>query len=108
LGLGYGGLGLGYGIGGLPETSGHLGTLAGVIPSCVNQIPAAEIVIQPPSSMVTIPGHILSASCEPTAVGGNTPCAVGGSGIAYRRGLWSPNLFGGYLGGRPNVCLPPC
>ncbi|KAJ6652048.1 hypothetical protein lerEdw1_015470 [Lerista edwardsae] len=94
-GLGYGGLGYGYGIGGVGETSSSLGTLEGVIPSCINQIPAAEVVIQPPACVVTIPGPILSASCEPTAVGGNTPCAVGGSGIAYRRGLWSPSLFGG-------------
>ncbi|KAJ6652045.1 hypothetical protein lerEdw1_015467 [Lerista edwardsae] len=108
LGLGYGGLGYGYGIGGPAETSASLGTLEGVIPSCINQIPASEVVIQPPPCVVTIPGPILSASCEPTAVGGNTPCAVGGSGIAYRRGLWSPSLFGGYLGGRPNICLPPC
>ncbi|KAJ6651902.1 hypothetical protein lerEdw1_015946 [Lerista edwardsae] len=90
---GYGGLGYGYGAGALAETSGNLGTLAGVIPSCVNQIPASEVVIQPPASVVTIPGPILSASCEPTRVGGNTPCAIGGSGIV------GSGIGGGLYGG---------
>ncbi|KAL7978032.1 hypothetical protein Chor_005019 [Crotalus horridus] len=93
-GLGYGGLGYGlgygYGAGALAETSGSLGTLAGVIPSCINQIPPSEIVIQPPAVVVTIPGPILSASCDPVAVGGNTPCAPGGFG----------RFGGGYYGGR--------
>ncbi|XP_053133211.1 chorion class B protein B.L1-like [Hemicordylus capensis] len=77
-GLGYGGLGSGYGA---VETSGNLGTLAGVIPSPINQIPPSEVVIQPPPVVVTLPGAILSASCEPVSVGGNTPCAIRGSGI---------------------------
>ncbi|XP_048375424.1 shematrin-like protein 2 [Sphaerodactylus townsendi] len=83
LGSGYGGLGLahGYGLGygygpAVAETSGSLGTLAGVAPSCINQIPPAEVVVQPPPSVVTIPGPILSATGEPVSVGGNTPCAV--------------------------------
>nr|XP_034954763.1 claw keratin-like [Zootoca vivipara] len=94
LGYGYGGLGygyggLGYGYGGA-ERATNLGVLAGVAPSCVNQIPPAEVVIQPPVSVLTIPGPILSASCEPVSVGGNTPCAVGGSGIVggYGYGGW--------------------
>ncbi|XP_053134555.1 shematrin-like protein 2 [Hemicordylus capensis] len=77
-GLGYGGLGYGYGA---VENSGNLGTLAGVYPSCINQLPPAEVVVQPPASVVTIPGAILSASCEPVSVGGMTPCAIAGSGI---------------------------
>ncbi|KAL7978015.1 hypothetical protein Chor_005002 [Crotalus horridus] len=78
-GLGYGhGLGYGYGAGALAETSGSLGTLAGVIPSCINQVPPSEVTIQPPAVVVTIPGPILSASCDPVTVGGNTPCAPGG------------------------------
>ncbi|XP_029139458.1 chorion class A protein L11-like [Protobothrops mucrosquamatus] len=88
-GLGYG-LGYGYGSGALVESSRSLGTLAGVIPSCINQIPASEVTIQPPAVVVTLPGPILSASCEPVAVGGNTPCAPGG----FRR------FGGGYYGGR--------
>lgn len=118
--LGYGGLGWGaglssgYGSGALgvgSTTSGQLGTLAGIVPQPINQIPAAEVVIQPPASIVTIPGPILSASCEPVSVGGNTPCAVGGSGVVANRGLWSGllgNRFGGSLRGRSNLCLPPC
>ncbi|ETE61079.1 hypothetical protein L345_13168, partial [Ophiophagus hannah] len=103
-GYGYRGLGLGYGAGALAETSGSLGTLAGVIPSCINQIPASEVTVQPPSVVVTIPGPILSASCEPVAVGGHTPCAAGGYG-----------RYGGYYGGRlgrfgrrGSVCALPC
>ncbi|KAK9390999.1 shematrin-like 2 [Crotalus adamanteus] len=105
-GLGYGhGLGYGYGAGALAESSGSLGTLAGVIPSCINQIPASEVTIQPPAVVVTIPGPILSASCEPVAVGGNTPCAPGGVG----------GIGGGYFGGRlgrfgrrGSICALPC
>ncbi|XP_066466530.1 chorion class B protein B.L1-like [Tiliqua scincoides] len=122
-GLGYGGLGYGYGSGGQVETSGNLGTLAGVIPQPINQIPPSEVVIQPPPSVVTIPGAILSASCEPVSVGGNTPCAVGGSGIVgsglygglgygYGRGLYGGyGGYGGYGFGRRygrGICLPPC
>ncbi|XP_070622161.1 shematrin-like protein 2 [Erythrolamprus reginae] len=94
-GLGYGrGLGYGYGAGALAESSRSLGTLAGVIPNCINQVPPSEVTIQPPAVVVTIPGPILSASCEPVAVGGNTPCApFGGYGGFGRFG-------GGYYGGR--------
>ncbi|KAJ6623922.1 hypothetical protein lerEdw1_014838, partial [Lerista edwardsae] len=95
---GFGGLGYGYGIGGLGETSAHLGTLAGVVPSCVNQIPASEVVLQPPACVVTIPGPILSATCEPVSVGGITPCAAGGSGIGGA-GLLGAGIGGGLYGG---------
>ncbi|KAL7978037.1 hypothetical protein Chor_005024 [Crotalus horridus] len=57
-----------------------MGTLAGVIPIPINQVPPSEVTIQPSPVVVTIPGPILSASCEPIAVGGNTPCAPGGLG----------------------------
>ncbi|XP_026575972.1 keratin-associated protein 21-1-like [Pseudonaja textilis] len=122
-GLGYGhGLGYGYGAGALAESSGSLGTLAGVRPSCINQIPASEVTIQPPAVVVTLPGPILSASCEPVAVGGNTPCAPGGIG-----GIGSFGGFGHYggfsgarlgrlgrrgsicgLGRRGSICNLPC
>ncbi|XP_053133970.1 scale keratin-like [Hemicordylus capensis] len=116
-GLGYGGLGSGYGA---VENSGNLGTLAGVIPSCINQTPPSEIVIRPPASVVTIPGAILSASCEPVSVGGNTPCAIGGSGIlgsgllgilGSGLGYGALGRGGGYygrrslLGRRGNICV---
>lgn len=85
LGSGYGGLGYGSGAGALAfgssTSSGELGTLEGVIPQPINQIPPSEVVIQPPAFIVTIPGPILSASCEPISVGGITPTAIGGSGI---------------------------
>ncbi|ETE68721.1 Beta-keratin-related protein, partial [Ophiophagus hannah] len=118
--------GLGYGIlpynpaaSALAESSGSLGTLAGINPSCINQIPPAEVVLQPPSVLVTIPGPILSASCEPTAVGGNTPCAISGSGIVgsdlygnllsgnLGLGLRRGTLLGrkSLLGSRGNICL---
>ncbi|XP_013927538.1 PREDICTED: uncharacterized protein LOC106553537 [Thamnophis sirtalis] len=80
---GLGGLasrGLGLGPFPLAESSGSLGTLEGIIPSCINQIPPSEVTIQPPPVVVTIPGPILSASCEPVAVGGHNPCAPGGLG----------------------------
>ncbi|XP_048375150.1 claw keratin-like [Sphaerodactylus townsendi] len=99
LGSGYGGLGLahGYGLGygygpAVAQTSGSLGTLAGVVPSCINQIPPAEVVVQPPPTVLTIPGPILSATGEPVMVGGNAPCAISGTGVA------SAGFYGG-LGG---------
>ncbi|KAK9391000.1 feather keratin-like [Crotalus adamanteus] len=105
-GLGYGrSLGYGYGAGALAETSGSLGTLAGVIPSCINQIPASEVTIQPPAVVVTIPGPILSASCDPVAVGGNTPCAPGGFG-RFGGGYYGGRL--GRFGRRGSICALPC
>ncbi|KAL7978030.1 hypothetical protein Chor_005017 [Crotalus horridus] len=103
-GLGYG-LGYGYGASGLATSSGSLGTLTGVIPSCINQVPPSEVTIKPPAFVITIPGPILSASCDPVAVGGNTPCAPGGVG----------GIGGGYFGGRlgrfgrrGSICSLPC
>ncbi|XP_070807092.1 chorion class A protein L11-like [Pituophis catenifer annectens] len=101
-GLGYGhGLGYGYGAGALVESSRSLGTLAGVVPSCINQIPASEVTIQPPAVVVTLPGPILSASCEPVAVGGQTPCAPGGIG-SFGAGYFGGRL--GRLGHRGSIC----
>ncbi|XP_034291538.1 chorion class B protein L11-like [Pantherophis guttatus] len=101
-GLGYGrGLGYGYGAGALAESSRNLGTLAGVVPSCINQIPASEVTIQPPAVVVTLPGPILSASCEPVAVGGQTPCAPGGIG-RFGAGYYGGRL--GHLGRRGSIC----
>ncbi|KAL8184693.1 UNVERIFIED_CONTAM: hypothetical protein K2H54_025325 [Gekko kuhli] len=52
-----------------------LGITSGASVSCINQIPPSEIVIQPPSATVVIPGPVLAASCEPVRVGGYTACA---------------------------------
>ncbi|XP_042299852.1 feather keratin 2-like [Sceloporus undulatus] len=79
-GFGYGGFG-GLGFGG-SELASNLGVLNGIIPSCINQVPSSEVLIQPAPVVVTIPGAILSATCEPVAVGGNAPCAVSGIGLA--------------------------
>ncbi|XP_032991961.1 scale keratin-like [Lacerta agilis] len=128
---GLGGLGLGntYGYGsgalvgsGIPSAS--LGILSGVAPSCINQIPPAEVVIQPPACVVTIPGPILSASCEPVAVGGNAPCSPGGLGSGFLgagslgagalgAGALGGSRFGlgsryGYVGRRGSICYTPC
>ncbi|ETE57516.1 Claw keratin, partial [Ophiophagus hannah] len=102
--------GLGGGLLGGGVSSGELGTLSGITPQAINQIPPAEIVIQPPSFIVTIPGPILSASCDPVAIGGNTPCAAPGSGILGRPSALSRGLLGGrnLQGGRGNVTLIPC
>uniref|UniRef100_A0A8C6XRK5 Uncharacterized protein n=1 Tax=Naja naja TaxID=35670 RepID=A0A8C6XRK5_NAJNA len=96
----------------LAESSGSLGTLDGIIPSCINQIPPAEVVLQPPSCVVTIPGPILSASCEPVAVGGNTPCApAGGFGQGLPLSLGGSSRLGaryGFVGNRGSICYTPC
>ncbi|XP_058016625.1 keratin, type I cytoskeletal 15-like [Ahaetulla prasina] len=81
-GLGYGrGLGYGFGAGALAESSGSLGTLAGVIPSFINRVPASEVIIQPPSVMLTFPGAILSANGVPIAIRGNR--GIRGIGAGY-------------------------
>ncbi|XP_058016710.1 chorion class B protein B.L1-like [Ahaetulla prasina] len=118
-GLGYGGLGFGglgsgglgsglgsgYGAGGLAESARNLGTLAGVNPRPINQVPSSEVTIQPPAVVVTIPGPILSASCEPVAVGGYNPCAPGGiRGIGA--GYYGGRL--GRLGRRGSIICDPC
>ncbi|XP_008117324.1 claw keratin [Anolis carolinensis] len=94
--FGYGsGLVSGYGLGGNIESAANLGVLSGVNPSCINQIPSSEAVINPPPFVVTIPGPVLSATPEPLLVGGNTPCAVSGVGLS---GL-GDGSFGGLYGG---------
>ncbi|KAK9391006.1 feather keratin-like [Crotalus adamanteus] len=115
---GFGGLvsrGLGLRPFPLAESSSSLGTLAGVIPSCINQIPASEVIIQPPPAVVTIPGPILSASCDPVAVGGNTPCAIGGYGQGLPTGLLGAgglvSRLGrhyNFVGRRGSICYSPC
>ncbi|XP_039219373.1 uncharacterized protein LOC120317115 [Crotalus tigris] len=111
IGFGSAGLGAlpprGLGLSPFPsaESSGSLGTLDGVIPSCINQIPPSEVTIQPPAVLISIPGPILSASCEPIAVGGNTPCAPGGFG-RFGGGYYGGRL--GRFGHRGSICALPC
>ncbi|XP_025031150.1 feather keratin-like [Python bivittatus] len=115
VGFGPGGLGgLASRSFGLPsgQPASSLGTLEGVTPSCINQIPAAEVVIQPPPVIVTLPGPILSASCDPVAVGGNTPCAAGGYGQGLPTGLLGGGSRQGsryrFVGNRGSICYIPC
>ncbi|XP_008117322.2 beta-keratin-related protein-like [Anolis carolinensis] len=121
-GFGYGsGLrsGYGYGLGGNIESAANLGVLAGVIPSCINQLPPIEVVIKPAPVSLTVPGAIISATPEPVAVGGYAPCAVsgvglggfGGFGSGYNGGLYGGRVSGllgssaGFLG-RGSICGP--
>uniref|UniRef100_A0A670JX62 Keratin n=1 Tax=Podarcis muralis TaxID=64176 RepID=A0A670JX62_PODMU len=94
---------------GISSTS--LGTSAGLPVSCISQIPAAEVVIQPPAAVVTIPGPVLSASCEPLSVGGNTPCTAGSYGLnGYGRGIYGlGNGYKRFLRGQSaSICGYPC
>nr|XP_060642905.1 shematrin-like protein 2 [Anolis sagrei ordinatus] len=103
-GFGYGGLGYGgYGNGsGSVTSSADLGTLSGVTPNPINQLPTSECVINLSPVVVTIPGAILSSTCEPLLVDGNTPSAVGGYGLSGGPGSssFSGRIGSGYLGGR--------
>ncbi|KAK9390990.1 feather keratin B-4-like [Crotalus adamanteus] len=105
--IGLGSCGIGSGLlgggGGGAASASNLGILPGANVGCISQIPSSEVVIQPPPVVVTLPGPILAASCEPVAVGGYSACASGS---------------GGYLGGglgaicrprrRSSICKYPC
>nr|XP_056709102.1 feather keratin B-4-like [Euleptes europaea] len=95
----------GYPVGGLSSLGSCGGVYGGAAPAsslgivpganigCINQLPPSEVVIQPAPSVITVPGPILSASCDPLRVGGYSAC--GGSPQGYSR-----------LSGR--VCGYPC
>ncbi|KAF7238333.1 Feather keratin 3 [Varanus komodoensis] len=106
IGSGYGGgfgySGFGYG-GGVSSTS--LGMTSGAPASCISQIPPSEVVIQPSPCVITMPGAILSSSCEPMTVGGYSPCASG-SGYGYGGGSYGGFLGGGFHGGYQGICRP--
>ncbi|NWV56083.1 KRCL protein, partial [Daphoenositta chrysoptera] len=55
---------------------------------CVRQCPDSTVVIQPPASVVTFPGPILSSYPQQSSVGSSgVPCVGGGSGgSSGRRG----------------------
>nr|ABU98610.1 beta-keratin 22 [Gekko gecko] len=95
IGLGSCGMGSGYG-----TSASSLGVVPGVSPACINQIPPSEVMIQPPPFVLTVPGPILAASCEPVSVGGYTPCASSGS-RGGARGICVPRR-------RYSVCGSPC
>ncbi|XP_060117062.1 feather keratin B-4-like [Heteronotia binoei] len=75
-------------------SAGCLGIVNGANVGCVTQLPPSEMLIQPPPSCVTIPGPVLSASCESVRVAGYSACVGGGS------------LGSGRLGRR--LCGYPC
>uniref|UniRef100_H9GCT6 Keratin n=1 Tax=Anolis carolinensis TaxID=28377 RepID=H9GCT6_ANOCA len=89
-----------YGLGGTGGTSGggrsvstrELGTVAGVTPQSVSQLPSSEVVIQPAPFIMVVPGPILSSSCEPIYVGGAT--SPGGGGFGGRLGSSSMGSCG--------------
>ncbi|KAJ6651475.1 hypothetical protein lerEdw1_020928 [Lerista edwardsae] len=99
--------GLGLGLGGGAASASSLGILAGANVGCVNQLPPSECVIQPAPCVVTLPGPIISASCEPAKVGGYSACGGGGSsGALLSSG--SGLLGSGLLGSRRGLICRPC
>ncbi|CAI5798609.1 type II cytoskeletal 1-like [Podarcis lilfordi] len=81
-------------------------SLCGVNTSCVSQIPPSQVVIQPPAFHITIPGPVMSASPEPVAVAGNTPCATG-SCYEPCYGGWGGYGYGSRKWGSSSVCSYP-
>nr|ABU98611.1 beta-keratin 23 [Gekko gecko] len=75
-------------------SASSLGHTSGANVGCVGQLPPSEVVIQPAPCVLTVPGPILAASCEPLRVGGYTACGGGSS-------LGSGRLSGG-------LCSYPC
>ncbi|XP_070807234.1 feather keratin 4-like [Pituophis catenifer annectens] len=66
-------------------TSGHV--------NCASQLTGSELIIQPPASVVTIPGPVISSTHDPVSVGQVSPCS-------YTHPLNSYGVYGrlGYLG----------
>ncbi|XP_064588574.1 claw keratin-like isoform X2 [Zonotrichia leucophrys gambelii] len=68
---------------------------------CVRQCPDSTVVIQPPASVVTFPGPILSSFPQQSAVGSaGAPYVGAGSGGAFgsRGGYGGYGALGGYGG----------
>ncbi|XP_060117049.1 late cornified envelope protein 1D [Heteronotia binoei] len=93
-GSGLGSLGSCGGYYGGATSASSLGLTSGGNIGCVTQLPPSEMVIQPAPCCVTIPGAVLSASCEPVRVAGYTACGGGST------------LGGGRFGG--SICGYPC
>ncbi|NXF99871.1 KRCL protein, partial [Sakesphorus luctuosus] len=63
---------------------------------CVRQCPDSTVVIQPPASVVTFPGPILSSFPQSSVVGSaGAPLVAGGSGGSYG-GRGGYGGYGGY------------
>ncbi|XP_030329969.1 claw keratin-like [Strigops habroptila] len=68
---------------------------------CVRQCPSSSVVIQPPATVVTFPGPILSSFPQHSAVGSaGVPAIAGGSGGSFggRGGYGGSGGYGGYGG----------
>ncbi|XP_048144834.1 claw keratin-like [Corvus hawaiiensis] len=68
---------------------------------CVRQCPDSTVVIQPPASVVTFPGPILSSFPQHSSVGSaGAPFVGGGSGGSFggRGGYGGSGGYGGYGG----------
>ncbi|XP_060614597.2 claw keratin-like [Anolis sagrei] len=93
----YGGAlsGGGYGAGG--ALSGVGGGLGYGPVACASQLAGSEVVIQPPASVVSIPGPVLATSGEPALVSAYSPCAgYGYPALGSGGGFSSGSSSGGY------------
>lgn len=98
--------GAGYGVGGagssglVPLYGG--GTLSGLGGgglgyACSTQLPGSQVVIQPPSSLVSVPGATISATSDPVAVGQIPPSyGYGYPALGSAGGLSGGSSYGGY------------
>ncbi|XP_063173173.1 claw keratin-like [Candoia aspera] len=59
--------------------------------TCSSQLTGSEVIIQPPASVVSFPGPVLSATTDPVAVSQVTPCSY-----SHPLGLISGSSYGGY------------
>ena len=97
--------GVGYGVGGVGSSGlvplyggGALSGLGGGFGyACSTQLPGTEVVIQPPSSTITMPGPIISASPEPVAAAQITPSyGYGYPALGSAGGFSGGSSYGGY------------
>ncbi|XP_031949212.1 claw keratin-like [Corvus moneduloides] len=65
---------------------------------CVRQCPDSTVVIQPPASVVTFPGPILSSFPQHSSVGSAGAPFVGGGSSGRRGGYGGSGGYGGYGG----------
>ncbi|XP_026581523.1 claw keratin-like [Pseudonaja textilis] len=73
-------------------TGGHV--------NCSSQLTGSELIIQPPASVVSIPGPIISSTHDPVSVGQVTPCSythpLNSYGAYGRLGYWGYGNYGNY------------
>lgn len=101
---GYGYSGFGGAIGGRP--SGMLGLTSGANFSRTSQLPPSEIVIQPPTCVLTIPEPVVSAVMPPVILSSSSPCSYGSSGYGYGSGSVGGCPRGGMMGGFQSIGPP--